>query len=106
MPSRERITMRKSPPGRESISHDVILKPLGPAQHAIRSGSAQALNTRSRGALKTRVMSNSRSRDSLAAALLLTAISLLLGLQLAQIVLQPIEAFLPEAAIVDRKSVV
>src|SRR6266851_8031372 len=100
------MLMRKAPPGREAISQDVIVKPFGPAQHAIRSGSAHALQTRLRGASKMRVMTSSRSADSVA-ALLVAAIFLLLHLrfllfhlQVAQINIQTIEALLPEAAII------
>src|ERR1700736_6472515 len=99
------MLMRKAPPGRESISQDVIVKPFGPAQHAIRSGSAHALQTRLRGASKVRVMTSARSADSVA-ALLLAPIFLLLHLQflllhlrLAQIIVQTIEALLPEPPI-------
>src|SRR5437899_3188371 len=98
------MLMRKAPPGRESISQDVIVKPFGPAQHAIRSGSAHALQTRLRGASKMRVITSSRSADS-AAALLLAAMFfllhlqfLLLHLQVAQVIVQTIEALPPEPA--------
>src|SRR5690242_15476788 len=75
----------------------VLVKPRGPHQRARCSGSVQALNTRLRGASKRRVRTSTRSADS--AALLLAAMSLLLLLQFAQIIVQPIETLLPETPI-------
>src|SRR5438445_9939975 len=62
------------------------------------SGSVQALKTRWRGASKIRVIRSSCWVDS-AAASLLAAILLLLRLQIAQIILEAIEALLPETAV-------
>src|SRR5713101_3497922 len=90
---------RKAPPWRTSILHEGIVKPCGPHQRTTRSGSVQALKTRRRGASRTRVMTSSRSVDSMA-ALLLSAMSLLPPFQLAQIAFQAVEALFPETAIV------
>src|SRR5579871_4999160 len=55
------MTMRSAPPGFASTSQTGLVKPLGPHHCASSFGSVQALNTRSRGALKTRVIVISRS---------------------------------------------
>src|SRR5262249_44914614 len=90
---------RKAPPGRTSISHKGVVKPRGPHHCAKRPGSVQALKTRRRGASKTRVMTTSRS-SGWVAAFVLASMSLPLLFQLVQIVIQAIEALLPETAIV------
>src|SRR2546422_667225 len=90
---------RKAPPGRTSILHEGIVKPFGPHQRTRRSASVQALKTRRGGASKTRVMTSSGFAVS-AAGLVLAAMSPPLRLQLLQIYIQPIEALLPESAIV------
>src|SRR2546430_12691244 len=89
---------RKAPPGRTSIVQDGVVKPCGPHQRTSRSASVQALKTRGRGASKTRAMTSSRSAAVL--ALPPAAMSPPFRLQLAQIVLQAIEALVPETAIV------
>src|SRR5262245_4396811 len=89
---------RKAPPGRTSISQKGVVKPRGPHHCAKRPGSVQALKTRRRGASKTRVMTSSRS-SVWVAAFVLASMSLPL-FQLVQIVIQAIEALLPETAIV------
>src|SRR5688572_72315 len=89
----------QAPPGRTSISQATRVKPFGPHQRARCSGCVQALNTRVRGASKTRLMTSSNAGER-AAALVVAAILVPRRLQLAQIALQPIEALLPEAAIV------
>src|SRR6202790_1004115 len=93
------MQLRKAPPGRRSNLHDGRVKPRGPYQWTRCSGSVQALKTRLRGASKMRSISSTRSADSVA-ALLLASIFLLLLLQLAQVIVQAIEALLPETAIV------
>src|SRR6266571_3446330 len=52
---------RHAPPGLTSISWIVVVKPVGPHHWAICRGSVHALNTSSLGALKTRLMTISRS---------------------------------------------
>src|SRR6185295_17813978 len=83
---------------RTSISQNVIVKPWGPHHLATRSGSAHAFQTSARGASKTRAMTSSRSTVS-ATALFLASMFLPLPLQLAQIVVQAIEALFPEATV-------
>src|ERR1700719_1569148 len=104
MPPAFRWLYRKVPPGRSSSLWMRDVKPFGPHQCSRRSGSVSAFHTRSRGASKTRVTTSARSPDS-AAALLFAAILVLLLfrfllLQFAQIVLEAVERFLPETAIV------
>src|SRR4051794_10399822 len=88
-----------SPPGRTSIDCVVVVKPFGPHHCATCRGSVHASKTRSRGASKTRVVAISRS-----AVLLLSIVAfmvlLLLFFQFAQIFVQPVEALLPETAVV------
>src|SRR5216110_1454841 len=89
-----------APPGRRSIRQYGSVKPFGPHQRSRRSGSVHALKTSSRGASKTRVMTSSPAAGFLAAlGSGLLAAMLLLVLQLTQIVVQAIEALLPEVAI-------
>src|SRR5262249_13091932 len=75
----------------------VLVKPRGPHQCTMCSGSVQASNTRLRGASKTRVRTSTRS--AAAAALLPAAMFLLLLLQFAQILVQTVETLLPEPPI-------
>src|SRR5262245_33588718 len=84
------------PPGRKSILHDAILKPFGPHQCIRCSHSVNAFHTRSRGASKTREITNSFTA---AAASFLAATFLLLRLQRTQIVVEPVETRFPEAAV-------
>src|SRR5438128_3403304 len=90
---------RHVPPGRTSISQEIVMKPSGPHQPAACSASVHALNTRRRGASKIRVMTSSRCADA-TSALALAVIVLLARLQLAEIIVQAIEALLPEVAVV------
>src|SRR5688500_13327236 len=60
-----------------------------------RSGSVHALNTRSRGTSKSRVMTSSRSDDSVAESFFVL-IRLLPGLPLVEVIGQAIEALVPE----------
>src|SRR5688572_1188200 len=76
-----------------------------PYQRRTCSGLVQASNTRSRGASKTRRMAISRSDGSVrekVGSLLASTLALLLRLclHLEEIVLEPIEAVLPQAAVV------
>src|SRR6185369_2700248 len=95
---------RQAPPGFTLISWVVVVKPLGPHHFPTCFGSVKALNTSSRGASMSRVMTISRSAVSPAAALparwafsLVTL--LLLHLQVLHKIFQPIEAAFPEDAV-------
>src|SRR5262245_61837876 len=92
------MTKRHTPPTRMSKVLVVVVKPFGPHHCAKCLGSVQAWNTRSRGASKTRVATiavGSRSRSML----FLADTLLLLGLQGTKILIEPIEALFPQAAI-------
>src|SRR5271169_3665936 len=93
--------MRMAPPGRASTSQTGIVKRCGPHHFAKCFGSVHALNTSSRGASNTRVISISRSAKFAAALFpaLLTAMFPLLLFQSLKIVVQPIEALIPEAPV-------
>jgi hypothetical protein len=88
--------MQKSitPPGRRSFLQKGAVKPFGPRQRIRRSPSVQALNTTLGGASKRRVMTSTGSAG-IATALFLTAMLLLLALQLVQVFVQAIDALLP-----------
>src|SRR5688572_13638395 len=96
------MTNRHTPPSRISKALVVVVKPSGPHQCARCLGSLQARHTRSRGASNSRIVtiaSGARSRSTtlfLAATFLLR---LFLGLQLAQIVLEPVQPVFPKPAI-------
>src|ERR1017187_1859288 len=93
---------RQTPPGRTSISLVVVVKPFGPHHLMMCFGSVHAFQTGSRGASNTRVMTISRSEVASATLPLFAAIAfsfLFLGLDFAQIGVQPIEAFFPELAV-------
>src|SRR5271165_1501000 len=96
------MVSRQTPPGRTSISRVVVVKPVGPHHCPTIIGSVQALNTSSRGASKTGVMTSTRSAGSLAALFpsSLAAMFLLLRFQGAQIFVQSVEALLPESPVV------
>src|SRR5258706_6355727 len=89
-PVGERRRRSQAPPGRTSISHAMVVKPCGPHQRAASTGSTQASKTRRRGAAKTRVMTSSS---------LFAAMRFPLLLDLAQIVVEAIEAGVPELAV-------
>src|SRR5262249_27634993 len=90
---------RNAPPGRTSIAQAGMVKPFGPHHCTRRPGPVQVLKTRRRGASKTRVMTSSRSVDFGAALSLVTMLPPF-SFDVLQIVVQPIEALVPEAAIV------
>src|SRR5712691_1181219 len=102
-PSETLCTIRHAPPGRKSISQLVISYLLGPHQFDMCSHEVCASNTRSRGASKTRVMTISRSDGVVTVSWLLSLppIVLLLSstLELVQVLVQPVVALLPEAAV-------
>src|SRR2546426_6845041 len=61
LPSAPREMYRQAPPGRTSILSTIVVYRRGPHQYGIDFGSAYAVNTRSRGASNTRVITISRS---------------------------------------------
>src|SRR5262245_29248457 len=94
------------PPGRTSILLASVVKPCGPHHRTRCSGWVEALKTRGRGASKTRVTTSSRSAVTTSsrsvdavAVLVLGAIGLVRLLKVAQIVLEAIQALLPETPI-------
>src|SRR5271154_2472224 len=92
------MTSRQPPPGRTSMSRLVVVKPRGPHQRTICFGSVHAPKTRSRGASKTRVTTSSRSAGSAISSFFAGTFTLLC-LNLFQVLIQAIEAFFPEAAV-------
>ena len=100
------MVKRHIPPGRTSMDRVVLVKPFGPSQCTRCSGSVHARKTSSRGASNTRVMTISRSAVSgwtLGLGHRGPRWQLgrppLLGLQLAQVLVQPVEALFPELAV-------
>src|ERR1700736_2349249 len=92
------MTNRQTPPGRTSIARMVVVKPFGP-HHCTRCfGSVQASKTSSRGASNMRVVTIVRV-SCLVPRLGLASMLLLLGLKFLEIIVQPVEAGVPEAAI-------
>src|SRR5215469_15053680 len=96
------MTCRHNPPGTTSISEIVVEKPFGPHHCATCSGFVHASNTSSRGASTRRVRTISRSAvlGSVLVLALLAGMLFLLALKLLQIVVQAVEAFLIEPAVV------
>src|SRR5437762_11262469 len=92
------MTTRHTPPGRTSLSCRVFVKPSGPHQWTTCFGSVHIRHTSSRGASKTRVAAISFC------AAFATAMSFLLFLlflfQLAEVLVQSVEALFPEFAVV------
>src|SRR5450755_2446213 len=95
---------RQTPPGFTSMAWIVLVKPFGPHHCAICFGSVQAFQTNSRGASTVRVMTMVGSPGA-ATALLLSATFLPLGLQFLEIVVEPVQALVPQAAIVLQPTV-
>src|SRR5215469_12798906 len=95
-PSGEHIVRCQAPPGRTSALQAMIAKPCGPHHRERCSGSVHASKTNRRGASKMRRMTSSAVAVAVSAA----AILRVLGLQLAQIFVEPSKAFFPEAAVV------
>src|ERR1700750_1619336 len=103
------MTKRQTPPGLKSNALVVVRKPSGPHHCARCLGSVHTDHTRSRGASMMRDPSITFGSDSRAmlfrsATFVLRLFPLALaprrfGLQRAQIVLQPVQALLPETAI-------
>src|SRR5690242_18189691 len=103
------MVRRKTPPGRRSTSQPWVLKPSGPHQRTMCSGRVQARNTSRGGAAKWRVTTTtpiaaggataSRALPDGAAGSARAVTAALDPLQLLQVLLEPVEALLPEAAI-------
>src|SRR6516165_10910654 len=91
------MVAEKPPPTRRSPLCSVKLYPRGQDHCASSCGSVQARNTSSRGALKVRRMTSSRS--ALALFRTFASMTLLLSLQLTEIAVESAEAALPVAAV-------
>src|SRR5689334_23028181 len=90
---------RNLPPTRKSISHIVSGQPTGPNHFITCSGLLIARKTMRAGASKVRVMTTVRSAG-LSLATALADIRFLLGLQFLHVGIEPVEALLPETAVV------
>src|SRR4029077_13412385 len=103
-PSSARQTKCHAPPGRRSTSHTGIAQPGGPSIHFVMcSGLVQQSKTSARGASTTRVTSISVSdgvANPVAPSLLAVVIVELLLLEVAEVVVEPLVARVPEAAVV------
>src|SRR5215218_10170112 len=92
------MTNRHTPPGFTSIAKLLVTNPLGP-HHCVRCfGSVQTSNTSSRGALRIRVATISRSPTSVA-GMLPSFILLLLLLKFLEVFVQAVETLVPEPAV-------
>src|SRR5215471_17971528 len=101
LPSGARRRLVQAPPGRTSIWHAMVVKPCGPHQRAAIAWSVQARNTRSRGASNSRVITSSRSLGVMTGSALAAAgMRLSFPLDLTQVVVETIEAGVPELAVV------
>src|SRR5688572_28335639 len=87
------MQLRQEPPGRTSPVTECATKPVGPSQRDSCSGSVQARNTTSRGAANTRVIVSSPSTVAVALSSPVIVGSLL---DLSQMVVEAVEAALPE----------
>src|SRR4051794_14973184 len=112
------MTNRQTPPGLTSILNVVVMNPRGPHHCAMCCGSVQTLKISSRGALKMRVATISRSPTSCArppvsvasdvsdagarraagSAFSLTGFVLLL--KFLEVLVEAVEALVPKAAVV------
>src|ERR1700674_2481518 len=109
MAALSRCTNLHMPPGLTSILSTVVVRSRGPHHLAIRFGSVHALNTSSRGASNTRVMKISCLPGSMRYSVfaivvapfpvLLSVIVFLLLDYFLQVVVQSIEAFVPESPV-------
>src|SRR6516225_7140394 len=99
LPLGARIKRDQAPPGRTSIPAEIVVKPRGPHQRARCSGSVHILKTSRRGALKTRVMTNSRPAAGAAASAVAVTLPFR-ALQLAEIVVEAIKAVVPKMPVV------
>src|SRR6185437_5944484 len=100
------MTKRQTPPGRKSKECVVVVKPSGPHHCARCFASVKAANTSSRGASNTRLPMI--ERGSLARSMLFPAATFLLlrfglvraaRLQRLEIIVEPVEPLLPQAAV-------
>src|SRR5438067_13661657 len=87
---------RQVPPGRKSMPWVIVVNPRGPYQWIRCLGSVQTANTSSRGASNTRVKTSSRSVVSAARSGVVVIGLLLLGLEVVEVLGQPVEALGPE----------
>src|SRR5580704_16061038 len=94
------MTNAQRPPGLTSMTRVVRVKPRGPYQRAMCSRSVHILHTSARGARKTRVAVISRSTVVSTASLLVMSMLLLLALKLLEVIVQAVEALVPEAPVV------
>src|SRR5215510_4750815 len=94
-PSGDRITVRKIPPGRRSISHCEVVQGAGAHHFLTCSGSVQACQISDRGASIVR----SSNRSSWPLFRVSLAMLLLLALQGGDVCLHAIEAALPKRAL-------
>src|SRR6476619_2587084 len=103
-PSGPLRTYRHEPPGRRSISHTGTDQPRGPNQCGTCAGLVNASNTSCRGASNSRVISISRSDGvvKVVSPIVLVVIVVLLRLQTVQVLVQPLVALVPEAAVALR----
>src|SRR5215470_8209831 len=92
------MTKRHTPPGRKSNARVVVENPIGPHQRARCSGAVHAAHTSSRGAANVRVVMSDRWLG-LRSRLFLSSTLLILGLELTQIVLEPVETLHPQTAV-------
>src|ERR1700680_3802942 len=100
VPLGPRMSMRIRPPGCTSSSQTGLVKPRGPHHRAMCLASVQALKTKLRGAPRMRVRMSSCLAWPAAELLAVSAMLLLLGLQLTQIVVKAIELLFPRHTIV------
>src|SRR6201998_996165 len=96
------MTCRQTPPGRTSISEMVVEKPFGPHHGGAWSAFVHASNTSSRGASTRRASTIARSAvlGSTLVLALLAGMFFFLALKCLQIIVQAVEAFLIEPAVV------
>src|SRR5947209_6974701 len=87
------MTIRQRAPGRGSTSQTGFVNPCGPHHCPRCFGSVQALKTSSRGASISRLMTKSASS-------FLAAMLLVLALEFFEVLVEAVEAFFPEPAIV------
>src|SRR5487761_923808 len=100
--------MRIAPPTRTSNSQTGLVNPFGPHHCAVCFASVHALNTSSRGASNSRVITRSHSEDPRALIpalyadmlLLLLFIFRILFVHFPQIVVEPVETLLPKPPVV------
>src|SRR5437870_3113999 len=102
-PSAAMLRMRHLPPGRTSIASTTVLYRRGPHQRDSSVGSVIALNTMSRDASNSRVISTSVSERTVTFISYLLAVAiclpLFLLLQVANDLVQLLEPFAPEPAV-------